>query len=149
MSGGRGVLAGGQQNAPNCWARSSGTTSSHICMNGAEAERRCCLLWCHVTSWNSSFQADFSFFFLISWIYLCSSNSSRLNMAALCAFDLFFWGVVGRWTVIVLPLYATGVIYFKWRPYCPHTSKIQWIMHTTVRYKGASERSLCSMIVCI
>lgn len=62
MTGGGGVLGGGQQNAANCWTRSSVTTSSHICINGAEAERRC-LLWCPATSWNSSFQPDFFFFF--------------------------------------------------------------------------------------
>lgn len=33
--------------------------------------------------------------------------------------------ILGEQTVIVLPLYATGVIYFKWSPYCPHTSKIK------------------------
>lgn len=38
------------------------------------------------------------------------------------------WGkgrhfIVGELTLIVLPLCATGVIYFKWSLYCPHTSK--------------------------
>lgn len=52
----------------------------------------------------------------VTWQVTTAVNKTRRQPTSL---------ILREQTVIVLPLYATGVIYFKWSPYCPHTSKIK------------------------